>query len=559
MVFARLRLAARNLQLAARAAAWRLLMNIRTTALLALAVLGLGAFLYFYEIRGEGARHEAEEHAKRLFSGIEPDDVSWIALRTSDGADARFEQSDGKWRIVAPIAFPADAGVGRLAEALATATSEKSIEHPQPDAEYGLDDGAAKIVRFGAGGAEHVLRIGKSTPIGSNVYARADDSPTVHMIASYRATAFARSLGDLRDKQILSFDPSAIAQVEAHWPGGRVALERAPAAAEPPKPAAPAGEAPAPPESDWRMTAPLAVRGDADAVDNLLSTLSFLRADAFIDAPTPAQRKQLEPPDFEVRLGRREPNQPPLALAIGKPEGERRLVSAGGDVLYQIAATRISDFPRTTVAYRERHLARFPATDAQQLDFFFHVRGGDPVAIHAERGADSGWTSSPESFGAGKLAGVVAELSRLRAADIVAESMDEKGLEKLGLSPPHTIITVLGAAPKNPAKAPEAAIAKDASKEGGEEPLAPAAPRLTELHLGNVTPQGVVAQAVGDPIVYRLDLETAERLPVDHDAFQSRFREQPAAAQPAAPGPVPGVEPPETGPATEPAPGEDSP
>jgi hypothetical protein len=65
-----------------------------------------------------------------------------------------------------------------------------------------------------------------------------------------------------------------------------------------------------------------------------------------------------------------------------------------------------------------------------------------------------------------------------------------------------------------------------------------------------VTPKGVVAQAVGDPIVYRLDLETAERLPVNLDAFQSRFREQPAAAQPAPPE-EPGTAPP--------PPGEDSP
>ena len=206
------------------------------------------------------------------------------------------------------------------------------------------------------------------------------------------------------------------------------------------------------------MTVPLAARADGDAIDDLLSTLSFLRADAFVDAPTAAQRKLLEPPDFEVTcLRNRDAAQPPLSLAVGRPEGERRLVRAAGDVLYEIAATRISDFPRTAVAYRERHLAQFPATDAQQLDFFFHVRGGDPVAIRAERSGDSGWTSSPEPFAAGKLSEVVSELSRLEAADILAESMGEKELEKLGLSPPNTIITVLGAAPAKPAKAPEAA------------------------------------------------------------------------------------------------------
>jgi hypothetical protein len=423
-------------------------------------------------------------------------------------------------------------------------TSEKQFEHPQPDAEYGLDDAAAKGVRFGVGDALHSLRIGKATPIGSNVYARTGDSPAVHMIASHRATAFARSLTDLRDKQILAFDPSAIAEVEARWPGGRVVLARSPAPAESAKPEGEAALVPPEPGGDWRMTVPLAARADGDAVDDLLSTLSFLRADAFVDAPTAAQLELLDPPDFEVRLSNRDAAQPPLSLAIGRPEGERRPVRATGDVLYEIAATRISDFPRASVTYRERHLAQFPATDAQQLDFYFHVRGGDPVAIRAERSGESGWTSSPEPFAAGKLAGVVSELSRLQAADILAESMGEKELEKLGLSPPNAIITVLGAAPASPAKASEAAAAKQEGSEQDDEPLPPAAPRLAELHFGNVTPKGVAAQAVGDPIVYRLDLETAERLPVNIDAFQTRFKEQPAAAPPPAAEPEPDREPP---------------
>ena len=40
-----------------------------------------------------------------------------------------------------------------------------------------------------------------------------------------------------------------------------------------------------------------------------------------------------------------------------------------------------------------KQAAQQEATDAQQLDLFFHVRGGDPVAIRAERSGDAGWTS----------------------------------------------------------------------------------------------------------------------------------------------------------------------
>jgi hypothetical protein len=529
-------------------------MNPRTTALLLFAVLGLGAFLYFYELGGEGGRQDAEERGKRLFTGIEGGDVTWIALHTTDGADARFELHDGKWSLVAPLAFPADAGLARMADALATLTREKTLDHPQSDAEYGLDDANAKIVRFGAGGSEHELRIGAATPMGANVYVRTGDSPAVHTIASYHVTAFAKTLADLRDKQIVAFDPSAIGEVEVRWPGGRVVVARAPD--KPKAEAKPDEPAPVEPEGEWQMSVPLAARADGGAIDNLLSTLSFLRADAFVDAPTDAQRKLLAPADFEVVLKNRDAKQPPLSLAIGRPDGERRPVSAAGrEVLYEIAATRISDFPRSAVAYRERHLARFPATDAQQLDFYFHVKNGDPVAIRAERSGESGWTSSPEKFAAGKLADVVSELSRLQAADIIAESMGEKELEKLGLSPPNAIITVLGAPPadakaKSDAAAAEQSKAKEeSSKEEGGEPLPPAAPRLAEIHLGTPTPKGVPARAVGDPIVYRIDLETAERLPVSLDAFSSRFKEQPGAPAPAQP----------EEPAEPPQPGEESP
>jgi hypothetical protein len=320
-------------------------MNPRTTALLLFAVLGLGAFLYFYELGGEGGRQDAEERGKRLFTGIEGGDVTWIALHTTDGADARFELHDGKWSLVAPLAFPADAGLARMADALATLTREKTLDHPQSDAEYGLDDANAKIVRFGAGGSEHELRIGAATPMGANVYVRTGDSPAVHTIASYHVTAFAKTLADLRDKQIVAFDPSAIGEVEVRWPGGRVVVARAPD--KPKAEAKPDEPAPVEPEGEWQMSVPLAARADGGAIDNLLSTLSFLRADAFVDAPTDAQRKLLAPADFEVVLKNRDAKQPPLSLAIGRPDGR--------------ASARLGRGPRGPVRDRGDAHLRLPA------------------------------------------------------------------------------------------------------------------------------------------------------------------------------------------------------
>ena len=49
-------------------------MNPRSTAILFVVALLLGAFVYFYEIEGEPDRREAEESSRRVFAGIEASD-----------------------------------------------------------------------------------------------------------------------------------------------------------------------------------------------------------------------------------------------------------------------------------------------------------------------------------------------------------------------------------------------------------------------------------------------------------------------------------------------------
>ncbi len=72
-------------------------MSPRTTAVLFLVAAALGAFVWFYEIRGETAREDAEQRAKQLFPEIEAEAVDSITLTTRDGIRARFERRDPGW------------------------------------------------------------------------------------------------------------------------------------------------------------------------------------------------------------------------------------------------------------------------------------------------------------------------------------------------------------------------------------------------------------------------------------------------------------------------------
>ncbi|MGH7336705.1 MAG: DUF4340 domain-containing protein, partial [Myxococcota bacterium] len=203
-------------------------MPSRITGLLLIAVLALGALIYFLEIGGEDAQRRTEERNQRLFGGgLEAEDVTWIALRTSDGVDARIERVEGKWQMVEPLVYPADAVVEHLAQTLATLSSETVLEAPQPFAEYGLDENSARIVRFGTGEGTRELWLGNETPVGASTYARVDGSDSVHTVMSLHTKAFDRTVSDLRDKQILQLDnASRVREIEVRWPGARVVVER---------------------------------------------------------------------------------------------------------------------------------------------------------------------------------------------------------------------------------------------------------------------------------------------------------------------------------------------
>ena len=118
-------------------------MNPRSTAILFVVALLLGAFVYFYEIEGEPDRREAGESSRRVFAGIEASDIESISLVTSDEIEVTLVPREGRWRVTAPIDFPADeVAADGIAGSLTKLTSEGTIDDPQGPEVYGLGEGA---------------------------------------------------------------------------------------------------------------------------------------------------------------------------------------------------------------------------------------------------------------------------------------------------------------------------------------------------------------------------------------------------------------------------------
>ncbi|MEH1948114.1 MAG: DUF4340 domain-containing protein [Nostoc sp.] len=151
----------------------------RTTLILILLALGLGGFVYFYEIRGATQREEIKEQKQKIFSFGE-DDVQSLTVKTKK-LTLNLERnpqssSNPKWLTKSPISGPAnDAIVSYLMDLLVKGNSERTLSTPAKQlGEFALDSPQATINITLKNRQSHQLILGKSNFNGRFLYAQAD-------------------------------------------------------------------------------------------------------------------------------------------------------------------------------------------------------------------------------------------------------------------------------------------------------------------------------------------------------------------------------------------------
>jgi ABC-type uncharacterized transport system involved in gliding motility auxiliary subunit len=481
-------------------------MSPRATAWLLAATLALGAFVYFYEIRGEPGRRADAEARDRLFPDVAADAVEALRIQRPGEPETRAERGEGGWRLVAPTPFPADpASLSALVRALAEMRSQGRIDELVAPEVYGLGDDAI-LVSFTAGGRAHGLRIGREAPLGGDVYvgvveAGGDiggDAQAIHLTASVHTAAFDRGPDELRDRRLLDFEPDAVSRIAIEAPGLAAVLERR--------------------EDGFEIVAPARLPADARAVGRLLSDLSQLRADSFVDEPSAEELRALAAARYAIELSGPEPGQ---RLRLAPPEeaaAETRLAEGREGRRYRVREALVAHLPDRLFALRDKRVARFELPEARAVELAFasrepsSERGGESgESVRVERpSADAAWSDGEGRAATEAFTSLLATLATLEAVDLVADSLGPQELRALGLAPPAIAIRVRG----------EAGL-------------------LAELHVGPPDEAGVLARAAsGDASgpVYRLSQRSSAQLPASASDFRRDYLAELAElAEPAAP------------------------
>ena len=356
-------------------------MKPRTLLILLVLVLGLGAFIWFYE-RKLPSSEERVELGKKVFQ-LEKDDVTAVAIDSGKGTvrlervgapPAKPKEKGGittepsvEWKITRPLAARADAfAVDRLLQAVTGLEKTRTLDQADPKA-VGLDKPRA-TVRLTTRDGEKVLKLGAEVPPGGELIAGVGGERKVYVVADSILSEVDKQPGEWRDRLLFRGDREAIQRITLTGSaGGPVVLARRP-------------------DGFW-IEGPAPDQADRDLVEGLLSDLAGLTADRFLEASQVPADAGLNPPRGAVEVsfsGGTPPVRIDLGFAVtggaapeGQPSGELSYARIG-DTVSQVR-TRLGESARRAPAdWRARQLSAF---EVHQIESATVRDGGAAVEL----------------------------------------------------------------------------------------------------------------------------------------------------------------------------------
>lgn len=324
--------------------------SVRSLLVLALIGAGLGAYIYFVDLKKPLAS-EAENKKPKVFA-VEADKIEELQVTTASG-EARLKKTAGGWDLVAPEALKADeTEASGIASGLSTLEEQRMVDENAPDlAQYGLAPPKVDIAFKKSGDADFThLQIGDKTPTGGDLYAKASGSNKVFLIPGYLENTFNRSPFDLREKTVLRFDRDKVDRVTIANPTGEIQLARG--------------------GSTWAVAKPVAARAEYASIEGLIGRLQSAQMKS-IAAKEAADLKQygLDKPAATVTVGAGSSR---ATLMIGKatPENSGMVYAkdAARPEVFTVEGALADDLKKPATEYRRKDVFDFRAFNATRVE-----------------------------------------------------------------------------------------------------------------------------------------------------------------------------------------------
>jgi len=460
-------------------------MRTRTTVVLLLLVVAVGAYIRFYESK----RPNTEEASRRAQNVInfDRDKIGGIGIQNGDER-IELKRVDKKWRLESPVKDLAD---GSVVESLlfdledwkkeATITGKEIEADKNKMADYGLAKAKLRLKLLGQQAPPEIL-FGNNAALENRIYVRFENSKNVFLATENIKNAISKKPEEFRDRKLSDIIATQITRVAVKTPAGEMELQKQ-------------GE-------HWQIVKPLRARADDQKVNDLLAQITTSRIQQFVaDDRGDLHPYGLAEPRGTVTIFTADDKQGQLLQIGGVPEKtkdqvyvrftSRNFVYTLPKKIEEVLNTRPNDL-------RDRHLVRF---DQNQLDRITIDAPGKDKTVLARKGEV--WTIANQNNAAANT-GEVRRLIDLIAGEQVTKFVEDvaSDLPKYGLDKPQLILTLSSFASENTAET-----------SAGEHPMA-------TIAFGRIEGENVYARVGDQPFIV-----TARRAVLDN-MFSSPLRWQ---------------------------------
>ncbi len=240
-------------------------MRFKGTLILLIVCLALGAFVYFYEIKGGEEREKAEQAEKQLWE-LEDKDIRQIDFIFPDRQITAERRGEEEWLLTNPRRLEADSDeLNRLASSAAKMKRESIVEpNAENLAKFGLDPSQSSLKLTTSAGEEYTVSFGNNNPTGNSAYAVLPDQKEVFLVLSSVVNSFNKKLEDLRNRSVLDFRQQDVQSLSLKNPEGDFKLTK---------------------DADdrWWIEAKAKIAADSPGIRGILNTLSMAEIEEFFD------------------------------------------------------------------------------------------------------------------------------------------------------------------------------------------------------------------------------------------------------------------------------------
>ena len=291
-----------------------------------------------------------------------------------------------KWQITEPTVMGADQDVANtLVNAAAALNAERMIDEKPADLkEYGLVSPPLALEVTMKDGKVHKLLFGSDNPSNTGTYVKLDSDPKLYTITSYTKTSFDKSLPDIRDRRVMTFDKDKVTALALTAKGPAAEFAKS--------------------NGEWQITKPRPLRADSLVVDDLVRKLTEIRMDLTGDQKDVASGFASA---AKVALVSVTGGADTQTLEVRK--GKENTFLAKSSVLegiYKVPAEGADALNKAVDDFRNKKLFDFAFNDPSKIEI-----GGKAYEKSGET-----WNSGPAKFDGGSVQAVIDKLRDLNAA-----------------------------------------------------------------------------------------------------------------------------------------------